>query len=126
MLKKIITSPVFKYSIIFLLLLFVSTFTTILGNDEVWNFGFIKNVHDGLIPYKDFNMVITPFYPIFMSLFMHIFGTNEIVIQVKSVLFLTISLFLLEKIVDKNICLLLLFLVFPLSLVFPSYNIFLF
>lgn len=43
---------IMEYILIFILLLFVSTFTTSFGNDEAWNYGFIKNIYEGLIPYK--------------------------------------------------------------------------
>ncbi|MFR1776822.1 MAG: hypothetical protein ACLSW4_02030 [Clostridia bacterium] len=28
--------------------------------DEIWNFNFARNIANGLIPYKDFNMLQTP------------------------------------------------------------------
>ena len=31
--------------------------------DEIWNFNFANNIANGLIPYKDFNMVTMPFLP---------------------------------------------------------------
>lgn len=36
--------------------------------DEIWNYGFSHSLYSGLVPYKDFNMVITPFYPFLMSI----------------------------------------------------------
>ena len=124
--NKVINNKIFKFIIIFLFLLFVSSFTTIFANDEVWNYGFIKNIHDGLIPYKDFNMVITPFYPLLMSLPMHIFGTNEIVLLICSSLVTAFALTLLDKVIEYDNYLILLFIVFPLSIAFPSYNLFIF
>ena len=91
-----------KYTLIFILLLFASTFTTLFGNDEAWNFGFINNIYNGLIPYKDFNMVITPFYPIFMSIPLHIFGNNEIVVQILNCIVIVFSLILIEKLTSNN------------------------
>lgn len=40
--------------------------------DDIWNYGFSYNIAHGLIPYKDFNMILTPLYPIIMSLFLKI------------------------------------------------------
>lgn len=35
-----------------------------LGNlDEIWNYNFARNIADGLIPYKDFNMLQMPLLP---------------------------------------------------------------
>ena len=28
--------------------------------DELWNYNFARNIHDGRLPYLDFNMVQTP------------------------------------------------------------------
>ena len=28
--------------------------------DEIWNFNFARNIANGLLPYKDFNMLQTP------------------------------------------------------------------
>ena len=36
--------------------------------DEIWNYGFSHNIYSGLVPYRDFNMIITPFYNFLMSL----------------------------------------------------------
>lgn len=49
--------------IIFILTLLFNTFCNNLTIDEIWNYGFSYNIATGLIPYKDFNMVITPLYP---------------------------------------------------------------
>ena len=53
-----------KYQILELIIIFILTllFNLIcnkLTNDEIWNYGFIYNISTGLIPYKDFNMIIT-------------------------------------------------------------------
>ena len=117
---------VLEYVFIFLFLMFVCLFCTSFGDDEIWNYGFVMNIYKGLVPYKDFNMVITPFYPFLMSLPFHIFGCNELVLQITNSLLLVFVFFLLDKILGNKKFLVLFFLVFPLSLVFPSYNIFLF
>ena len=31
--------------------------------DEIWNFNYARNIANGLIPYKDFNMLQTPLLP---------------------------------------------------------------
>ena len=41
--------------------------------DELWNYNFARNVFDGLIPYRDFNMVQTPMFPIIASIGLKIF-----------------------------------------------------
>ena len=45
------------------------------GNgDELWNYSFAKNIVNGLIPYRDFNIVQTPLSAYIPALFMSIFG----------------------------------------------------
>lgn len=35
--------------------------------DEIWMYGFANNISKGMIPYKDFNIVVTPLYPLILS-----------------------------------------------------------
>ena len=97
-----------------------------LNLDEVWNYGFAHNIYKGLIPYKDFNMVLTPFFPFVMSLGFHIFGSNILILYIENSIILTIMAIILDKLIGKNSLIVLLFIFFPLSIAFPSYNIFIF
>lgn len=45
-----------------------------LDNDQVWTYGFSYNIASGLVPYKDFNMIIGPLYSLVFSLPIVIFG----------------------------------------------------
>ena len=112
--------------LLFFLFLGTALFCTVFGCDEIWNYGFAVSIYKGLVPYRDFNMVITPFYPFLMSLPFHIFGINELVLQITNSLFLVIAFFFLDEIIGDKKYIVLFFFLFPLSLVFPSYNIFLF
>ena len=72
-----------------------------LGNlDEIWNFNFIRNVADGLLPYKDFNMVQMPFFPLSLSIFFSIFGTELIVMRILGILLCTGIVFIVYKILN--------------------------
>ena len=59
-----------KYIVIFLIILVFNMIITPTDLDEIWSYGFAISIRDGLIPYKDFNMVVTPLYPIIISLFL--------------------------------------------------------
>ena len=48
--------------LIFIVTILFNLFINGLTNDEVWNYGFAYNISNGLIPYKDFNMIITPLF----------------------------------------------------------------
>ena len=57
-------------------------FTGMYCYDEIWNYGFGYNILTGLIPYKDFNMVITPLFPYILSFILKIFGSKLIVYHI--------------------------------------------
>lgn len=114
--------------IIFLFLLFL-LFNLILfptNLDEIWNYGFSHNLYSGLIPYKDFNMVITPFYPFIMSLGFHIFGSSMLVFHVEHAIILICLCVLLFLLIDKKAWFIVALMLFPVNVSFPSYNIFLY
>lgn len=71
--KKLITI------IILLILIAIATIypfslTNLYSLDEIWNYGFAKSILDGLIPYKDFSMIIPPLFPYITSIILAIFG----------------------------------------------------
>ena len=84
MFSKIKIKEIVPYVFLFVFLLFVSLITTTFGNDEVWNFGFAKNIYEGLVPYKDFNMIVPPLYPLLMSVPFLFLGTSELAKNFKS------------------------------------------
>ena len=112
--------------LLFFLFLGTALFCTVFGCDEIWNYGFAVSIYKGLVPYRDFNMVITPFYPFLMSLPFHIFGINELVLQITNSLFLVIAFFFLDEIIGDKKYIVLFFFIFPLSLVFLIYYFFFF
>ena len=64
------------------LLLMVSghVFTQLLSDlDEVWVYNFARCITNGLLPYKDISMIITPLFPYICAMFLKIFG-NELII----------------------------------------------
>ena len=115
---------IIKYFLIFIFLVFWSIFIQNITGDEIWNYGFAHNIYKGLIPYKDFNMVVTPLFPFLMSILFHIFGSNLLVIEIENAIIMTIIIFLVEKKLKKNTWMFALFMFFPLQIVFPSYNMF--
>lgn len=98
-----------------------SFFISKVTGDEIWNYGFAYNIYNGLIPYKDFNMIITPFFafstiPIFLLLGSKLISFH---IYVSIIVSFTI-LFMYLKIGKQS------FLVYPILLLAyqPSYNLF--
>lgn len=125
-LRKIKTSSVIFYSLLFLLFLVWNLFLSPVCLDEIWNYGFSHNIYSGLIPYKDFNMVITPFYPMFMSLFFYIAGSSMLVMHIANAFMLVFLSWLLTKIINEKAWIVVFFLFYFMQVSFPGYNIFLF
>ena len=114
--------------IIFLFLLFL-LFNLILvptNLDEIWNYGFSHNLYAGLVPYKDFNMIITPVYPFIMSLGFHIFGSSMLVFHIEHAIILICLCVLLFLLIDKKAWIIIALILIPFNVSFPSYNIFLY
>jgi len=57
--------------------------------DEIWNYNFARNVADGLVPYRDFNMLQTPLLPFIAGLFLKLFGNELIVMRILAILLIS-------------------------------------
>ena len=69
--------------------------------DEIWIYNFAKNMADGLIPYKDFNMITTPLLPMISGLFLNVFGNELIIMRILAIFLCTFILFFAFKILNK-------------------------
>ena len=105
---------------IFIITLIFNLVFNTLTNDEVWNYGFAYNISRGLIPYKDFNMVITPLYPMINALFMIIFGKNILIMHIINAILCTAIFYFLKKTTSKAYYILYSILLF---FALPNYNI---
>ena len=115
-----------KYLLVFIIILLFNLLCSPINVDEIWNYGFSVNIYRGLVPYLDFNMVLTPFYPFFMSLFFHVFGSSILTFHVVNAVILTFCFFLLDQMYQEKSYLFFLFFFFPVNYAFPNYNLFLF
>ena len=68
--------------------------------DEIWNYNFARNIVDGNMPYKDFNMIQMPFVPILCAMFLSVLGNELIVMRIVAILLCTIILFITYKILE--------------------------
>ncbi len=66
--------------------------------DEVWIFNTARNIANGLLPYKDFNLVTTPGLPIFCGIILKIFGTEMLVMRVIAIIINSLVMFMIYKI----------------------------
>ena len=98
MLKK------YKDLIIFIiigLIVFFILFYSKINSDLIWNFGFSYNTAMGKLMYQDFNMVISPLYPLITGLFMAIFGKNMLVFTIINTIYVMLVIYLVYKINPK-------------------------
>lgn len=91
--------------------------------DEIWSYGFSLNLFNCEIPYLDFNMIVTPLYPLISSLPFYIFGKNIIFFHIGQAFLFCFGSYFLFKILDKKAWIIIIFIFFPVSLFFPGYNI---
>lgn len=82
--------------------------------DGIWNYGFGHNINQGLIPYRDFNMIIPPIFPYLIALFLHLMGDNLIVyyLLISTMIVLT-TVISYKKIGYNSILIYLIILIYP-------------
>ena len=69
--------------------------------DEIWVFNFAKCIADGLLPYRDFSIIITPLFPMVCAGFLKIFGNELLVLRVLECLETAAVLFTMYKIMER-------------------------
>lgn len=123
MIKKIKKNKyqIVEFTIIFIVTLLFNLICNTLVHDEVWNYGFSYNIATGQIPYKDFNMVITPLFPILGALFMFIFGKNLVIYHIFNTIICTLIFYYLKRYNPKSYYITYSILLF---LCMPGYNLF--
>lgn len=94
------TKNILKIFPFFLIMLSVVLSTPIRNLDELWNYNFANNIYNGLIPYKDFNMLQMPLLPFIVSVIFKL-TTNELIVSkiVTAILF-SVFIYLIYKIFE--------------------------
>lgn len=89
------------------ILIFITFFITVsaviltrnLNNlDEVWIFNTARNIANGLLPYKDFNLITTPGLPILCGMFLKVFATEMFIMRIIASFVNTTIIFTIYKI----------------------------
>lgn len=93
----------YKEDIFCFLLLGIVIFCILLTNnlnglDEIWIFNMARNIANGLLPYKDFNMITTPGLPILCGAILKLFGTELLVMRIIAMFLNTSMIFCIYKI----------------------------
>lgn len=116
----------YKNKIIELIIIFTITFLfnlicNPLTSDEIWNYGFAYNIANGLLPYKDFNLVVTPLFPFIGALFLVIFGKNLIVYHLFNAVICTLIFYFMKKCTNRGY-----YILYSILLLFslPNYSLF--
>ena len=76
--------------------------------DEMWNYNFSKNILEGRLPYKDFNIIITPLVSYIGAIFLGVFGNEMISMRLFAIVTSFLILYISYKIlinlkVEKNL-----------------------
>ena len=108
------------YFIIFLLIC-IYYLTALPSWGEFWSYSFVYYISKGYIPYLDYNMIITPLYPLLLGLIGRIIGSNFYVFIILNAIITTL---IVKEVNDKKEDYLLAFLLL-LLIKEPGYNLFL-
>ena len=89
--------------VIISIFIFIQIWTFALRDiNSLWNYNFARKISQGYVPYRDFNMLQTPFYFYVMSLFLKIFG-NQMLIYVIGETLISVSIIIVLYKVFLNI-----------------------
>ena len=69
--------------------------------DEIWVYNFARGIANGLLPYKDISMIITPLFPAICAIFLKVFSNEMIVLRVIEVFVTAGIVFTIYKIMKK-------------------------
>lgn len=77
--------------------------------DEVWIFNMSRNIANGLLPYRDFNLITTPGLSILSGVILKLFGTEMLIMRILAVIVDTVIIFMIYKIlkvigINKYLC----------------------
>lgn len=98
--------------------------------DTMWTFGFCKKIAEGYIPYRDYNMVITPLFAQITAFFFKIFSPKmfvfNIVGAIETVILIVFQYLILKKMkisTKASIISIFLIIIYPFYFATNSYNI---
>ena len=119
---------IIKNNILYIVVFIISFILLILfgsnNTDIIWNYGDCIALTRGLIPYKDFNIITTPLYPLLMSSFLFL-NSNYYVFILEQSLLITILFYVIDKNIGHKSILLFSLSLFPnFYILFPNYNFF--
>ncbi len=95
----------FAKNIFLILFIFIAIFSNIIINeignfDELWNYNFARNVANGLLPYKDFNMLQMPLFPFVCAIFLKLIANELIIMRILAATLCTGIIYVIYKILN--------------------------
>lgn len=69
--------------------------------DEMWNFNIARCISNGLVPYKDISMIVTPLAGFIEAIFLKIFGSEMFVARLLAIALMMVNFILIYKIFRK-------------------------
>ncbi len=119
---KSFIKKIYPYVIAFIIFLFTLLFFNVRNADTVWNYGMAHAIRIGEIPFKDFNIIAMPLYPLIMSIGLFI-KDSYFVYMLEQALLCVVLFFFVYKLLDKKVILYFLILSLPIfSIYLPNYN----
>ena len=95
------TKEVCIFIIFFIVILSSIIIKPINDLDEIWNYNFARNIANGLVPYRDFNMIVTPFTAIITGIILRITFDELIVMRIIASILASLILLFTYKIFLK-------------------------
>lgn len=100
--NKVIYKDIFVLVMTSLFFIFLCVVCGANNMDQIWEYGFSHNVLQGMLPYKDFNMVVLPFHTYICAFLLKIFFDKYILYLFFHAMMLTVLSFFLYKKTDKS------------------------
>ncbi len=120
--KKVLLKTL-SWLLLYIVFVVALIFTKELTCDEIWMYGFASNISKGMVPYRDFNIVVTPLYPFILSIPLLIWN-NMLMVYLTQALLLTEMYYILYQMINKKIIVLLLLpFIFISFFLTPQYNV---
>lgn len=89
------------FILILITILSIILLKPIINLDEIWNYNFARNITNGMIPYKDFNMLQMPLLPFISGMILKIFGNKLIIMRMLAAILCTSVIFVSYKILNS-------------------------
>ncbi len=114
-------STIIECFIVFVAMFLNLHFVPILDMDSIWNYGFSINILNGMVPYRDFNMIVTPLYSFVCAFFLK-FCSSYLFFNIINAGLVSCIYYLAKKLVGRSAIIFIAFLCLSVN---STYNLFL-